>query len=115
MDIDPSLPQTSVIGNKDGHSRRGSTSGTTTEDVMDALFGAENLSRVAEKVELGHKEREWACHNSKRKLSLQSKDTLSDEERVTSGVAALPDREGDEFPDDFPFGGKNYIIDENCH
>ena len=108
-DIDPSLPRSSVAGNEDRNSRKVSASGTTTEDVMDALFGAENFSRVAEKrsmLESGHKEEDWASNYSKRKPPLQSEDTQSDEERVTSGIAALPDREGDQFPDDFSFEGK---------
>ena len=109
MDIDPSLPQTSVVENKDRDSRRVSASGTTTENVMDALFGAENFSRAAEKgsmLELDHKERERAYNYSKRKTSLQCKDTHYDEERVTSGITELSDREGDKFPDNFPFEGK---------
>ena len=117
MDIDPSLPRTSVVGNKDRNSRRFSASGTTTEDVMDALFGgAENFSRVSEKrsmLELGHKEEDWAYSYPKRKTSFEGKDTQSDEERVASGTAALPDREGDQFPDDFPFEGKQMRV-TNC-
>lgn len=107
MDIDPSLPQTSVVGNKDRNSRKITATGTTTEAVMDALFGAENFSRVAEERELGRKEEGWGySYYSKRKLPPGSKDTQSGQERVASSIAALPHREGEQFPNDFPFEGE---------
>ena len=120
MDMDPSLPRTSGVrhstnsrsstcSNKDKGLRI--TTSTTTEELMDVLFGAENSSDVAEDERVFSKKRDHP--NSSRQTAkytyhaVQSDDAQCDKEAVTSGVAALPDREHDlhAFPDDFPFEG----------
>ena len=95
MDTEPSLPRTSIFGSKDKSARS-----TRTEDVMDALFGDGNFTGVAEEGEgVSHKPGEEEF----RKTSIHG---LSVEERETLGAAALPERELDAFPEDFPFEGE---------
>ena len=118
MDIDPSLPRTldarrpasSSNSNKDKSLRI--TASTTTEELMDALFGAENNTDVAEDERVFSKKRDHS--DSARQAAKHRSDdaTQYDEETVTSGVAALPDREHDVhmFPDDFSFEGTGIIL-----
>ena len=117
MDIDPSLPRTlgarrptsSSNSNKDKNLRI--TTSTTTEELMDALFGAENNTDVAEDERVFSKKREHS-DSARQAAKHRSDDTQYDEETVTSGVAALPDREHDVhmFPDNFPFEGTGIIF-----
>lgn len=92
MDIEPSSLRTSILNNKDGSTSITST--TRTEQLMDALFGVESDVHVAEEEDV-----------AQRKSGVTK-------ERVTSAVAALPDRAHDvEFLDNFPIEGmKLHII-----
>ena len=111
MDMDPSLPTTAGVrqptsssNNKDKSLRI--TTSTTTEELMDALFGGENNTDVAEDERVFSKKRD---HPDSSRQADPSDDTQCDKEAVTSRVAALPDGEHDVhdivFPDDFPFEG----------
>jgi hypothetical protein len=117
MDIDPSLPRTSSVrrptssnnSNRDKSLRI--TASTTTEELMDALFGAENNTDVAEDERVFSKKREHS-DSSRQAAKHQTDDTQYDKETITSGVAALPDREHDVhlFPDNFPFEGTGMAL-----
>ena len=97
MDIDPSLPKTSVLGSRD-KSIRGAGSGRT-DDVMDALFGDGHFTDVAEEG-VGHAPGGAG----------QSRTRLPSEGRVSHEAAALPGGEDDAFPDDFPFEGTSSVF-----
>ena len=100
MDVEPSLPRSSVVGDKD--KSVDFTTATRTEEIMDALFGAEDGAYVAEETVL--KVNTSERREVRRKTSDHSK---TSSEKITSGIAALPDRPHDVvFPDDFPFEGK---------
>ena len=127
MDIDPSLPRTSGVrcpagssSNKDKSLRI--TGSTTTEELMDALFGPDNNTDVAEDERTFSKKREHpaSSRGAAKHHAIQSSDTQYNNETITSRVAALPDREHDAlpdrehgvhvFPDDFPFKGMGVCL-----
>ena len=116
MDIEPSLPRTSVLGHPSGSNKDRSlriTAATRTEELMDALFGAENTTDVAEEGSafgFSQKERDELNNSKSKTHSNQRKDAQSNKETVISGVAALPDRGHDIFPDDFPFEGTILLL-----
>lgn len=119
MDMDPSLPRISGVrqpasssSNKDKNLRI--TTSTTTEELMDALFGAKNNTDIAEDERVFNKKRDQpdSSRQAAKYHTIQSDNTQCDEEAITLGVAALPDGEHDVhvFPDDFPFEGTGLCL-----
>lgn len=121
MDIDQSLPRTSGVRHPTNTSSSGVdkslriSASTTTEELMDALFGADNNTDVAEDERVFSKKRDHpdTSRQATEHRAIQSGDAWYDKEPVTSRVAALPDRERDVrhvFPDDFPFEGTGLCL-----
>ena len=112
MDMESSLPRTLGVRHPASSSSKDKglriTTSSTTEELMDALFGAESNTDVAEEERVVSKKRDHP--DSSRQIvypAVHSDDSRCDREAGTSGVAALPDREHDvhAFPDDFPLEG----------
>lgn len=118
MDIDPSLPKASGVRHPTDSSSSSSnkdkglriTTSTTTEELMDALFGTENSTDVAEDERVLSKKRDHpdSSRQTVKYHAVQSNDAWCGNEPLTSGLAALPDGDHDlhAFPDNFPFEGK---------